>query len=311
MKAKLTEAEFRSALGRIGQLCSRVVWLGAIILICSGASAQNMFVSGTDAGGGEIFKFPLAGAETIVATGLVDPWDLAVDRAGNVFVVDSQCGEIYCGAEVSKITPQGGRSILASGLGYPSDLAVNSTGNVFVADYDHGIIYEYKLDGSRATFASGLYQPVGPVFDSAGNLFVADNGVGDVSQGSIYKYKPDGWRVTIAVLNPGDRPADLALDSMGNLYMADLGGNIYRYALSGVPRRYSRSTFGWVPNSAQSLAFDNAGNLFVVDAGDANGNGNAIYEFTAQGARSTFAKGNTLGETFLCLAFQPMPSCCQ
>jgi hypothetical protein len=311
MKAELTKAKFRSALGRVGPLCSRVVWLGAIILICSGASAQNMFVSGTDAGGGEIFKFPLAGAETIFATGLVDPWDLAVDRAGNVFVVDSQCGEIYCGAEVSKITPQGGRNILASGLGYPSDLAVNSTGNVFVADYDHGIIYECEPDGSRAIFASGLYQPVGPVFDSAGNLFVADNGVGDVAQGSIYKYKPDGSRVTIAVLNPGDRPADLALDSMGNLYMADLGGNIYRYALSGVLRRYSRSTFGWVPNSAQSLAFDNAGNLFVVDVGDANGKGNAIYEFTAQGARSTFAKGNTLGETFLFLAFQPMPSCCQ
>ena len=53
MKTKLTEAKFRSALGRVGQLFSRAVWLGAVILICSSASAQNMFVSGTDAGGGE------------------------------------------------------------------------------------------------------------------------------------------------------------------------------------------------------------------------------------------------------------------
>jgi sugar lactone lactonase YvrE len=311
VKSKLTKTKFRFAFGRIGQLCTRIVWLGAVILICSGAFAQSMFVSGTDAGGGEIFKFPLTGAETIFATGLVDPWDLAVDRAGNLFVVDSQCGEIYCGAEVSKITPQGGRTILASGLSYPSDLAVDNAGNVFVADCERGIIYEYKQDGSRATFASGLYHPVGPVLDSLGNLFLADNSIGNISQGSIYKYKPDGSHVTIAVLNPGDRPADLALDSMGNLYVADLGGNIYRYALSGVLRRYSRSTFGSVPNSAQSLAFDNAGNLFVVDVGDATGKGNAIYEFTAQGARSTFAKGDTLGETFLWLAFQPMPSCCQ
>ena len=59
---------------------------------------------------------------------------------------------------------------------------------------------------------------------------------------------------------------------MGNLYMADLGGKIYKYALSGVLRRYPRTMFGSVPNSAQSLAFDLAGNLFVVDAGDANGN---------------------------------------
>jgi DNA-binding beta-propeller fold protein YncE len=311
MKAKVTEAKCSAAFGRVGQLFSRVAWFGAVILICSGASAQNMFVSGTDAGGGEIFKFPLAGPETIFATGLVDPWDLAVDRAGNLFVVDSQCGELYCGAKVNKITPQGVRTILASSLSYPSDLAVDSGGNVFVADCDRGIIYEYKPDGSRATFASGLYHPVGPVFDSLSNLFVADNGAGIISQGSIYKYKPDGSRVTIAALDPGDRPADLALDSMGNLYMADLSGNIYRYALGGVLRRYSRTTFGSVPNSAQSLAFDSAGNLFVVDPGNANGNGNAIYKFTAQGARSTFAKGEALGESFLCVAFQPMQVCCQ
>jgi len=311
MRTKLTEAKFRFALGRIGQLFSRVVWLGAVILICSSASAQNMFVSGTDAGGGEIFKFSLAGSESIFATGLVDPWDLAVDRAGNLFVVDSQCGELYCGAKINKISPQGVRTIFASSLSYPSYLAVDNSGKVFVGDYDHGIIYQYKPDGSRATFASGLYHPVGMAFDSAGNLYVADNSVGDISQGNIYKYKPDGSRVTIGVLNPGDRPADLALDSMGNLYMADLGGDIYRYSLSGVLRRYSRMTFGSVPNSAQSLAFDSVGNLFVVDVGDANGRGNAIYEFTAQGARSTFAKGEALGESFLCVAFQPMQVCCQ
>ena len=311
MKATVTEAKCSAALGRVGQLFSRVAWLGAVILICSSASAQNMFVSGTDAGGGEIFKFPLAGPETIFATGLVDPWDLAVDRAGNLFVVDSQCGELYCGAKINKITPQGVRTILASGLSYPSDLAVDRRRQLFVADYDNGIIYQYKPSGSRATFASGLNHPVGMALDSAGNLFVADNSIGNIYQGSIYKYKPDGSRVTIAVLDPGDRPADLALDWMGNLYMADLGGKIYRYDLSGVLRRQGRTTFGSVPNSAQSLAFDSVGNLFVVDVGDANGKGNAIYEFTAQGARSTFAKGEALGESFLCVAFQPMQVCCQ
>ena len=129
---------------------------------------------------------------------------------------------------------------------------------------------------------------------------------------SIYKYTPNGSRVTIAVLNPGDRPSDLAFDSMGNLYIADLGGNIYRYALGGVLRRYSRTTFGSVPNSAQSLAFDSAGNLFVVDAGDVDGIGNAIYRFTAQGTRSIVAPVDVdgAGESFSCLAFEPIP-CCQ
>src|SRR5262249_39085105 len=95
------------------------------------------------------------------------------------------------------------------------------------------------------------------------------------SEGSIYEYAPNGSRVTFAVLDSADRPAGLAFDSMGNLYMADLGGNIYEYHL-GILRRYPRTTFGSVPNSAQSLAFDTSGNLFGVDGGDVNGNGNMI-----------------------------------
>jgi hypothetical protein len=43
--------------------------------------------------------------------------------------------------------------------------------------------------------------------------------------------------------------------------------------------------------------------------GDVNGNGNMIYKFTAQAVRTPFASGQTLGETFAYLAFQPVPSC--
>ena len=186
---------------------------------------------------------------------------------------------------------------------------------MFVTDYDRGVIYEYKPTGSRAIFASGLHHPVGMAFNSAGNLFVADNSIGNVYQGRIYEYKPSGSRGIFAVLEPSDRPADLAFDSMGNLLMADLGGKIYKYNLNGVLRRHIRTTFGSVPNSAQSLAFDNVGNLFVVDAGDVNSSSaipNAIYKFTQRGARSAFASGQALRETFVCLAFEPMiPVCCQ
>jgi len=316
MKAKLTETKFKSAFGRVGQLFSRVVWLGAAILICSGASAQNMFVSGRDARGGEIFQFTWDGVQSIFASGLYKPWDMAFDGAGNLFFVDYEIvgGDLRGNAAIFKIIPNGTLTIFASRLSYASSLTVNKAGNLFVADYDNGIIYQYKPTGSRATFASGLYHPLGIALDSAGNLFVADNSIGNIYQGSIYKYKPDGSRVTIAVLDPGDRPADLAFDNMGNLYMADLGGKIYRYDLSGVLRRQGRTTFGSVPNSAQSLAFDSAGNLFVVDAGGVNSTGNvipnAIYNFTQQGARTAFASGQGLGESFACLAFQPRP-CCQ
>ncbi|HEY4272579.1 MAG TPA: hypothetical protein VGM65_11280 [Candidatus Udaeobacter sp.] len=315
MKTKLTETKFKSAFGVAGQLFVRMVCLGAFILICSSAPAQNVFVSGRDAGGGEIFKFSWDGGQSIFASGLYKPLDLAFDSAGNLFFVDYEILDNGGPAAIYKITPNGTLSIFASRLSYQSYLAADSAGNLFVADYDDGVIYKYKPNGLRATFASGLYHPIALAFDSAGNLFVVDNSVGNIYQGSIYKYKSDGSRVTLAVLDPSDRPADLAFDSLGNLFMADLGGNIYEYSLSGVLRRQGRITFGSVPNSAESLAFDSAGNLFVVNVvngGVVNGNGNAdaVYKFTQQGVRSTFASGQALAETFSHVASQPLP-CCQ
>jgi len=218
-------------------------------------------------GCGVVYKFTWDGRQSIFASGLTDPWDVAFDRAGNLFVVNYDRDELFGEAAVYKITPNGVQTTFASGMSYPSYLAVDSTGNVFVADSEHGIIYKYKPTGSRATFASGLHYPVGMAFNSAGNLFVVDNSAGNIYVGSIYEYKPDGSRGVFAVLNPGDRPDDLAFDSMGNLLLADLGGNIYRYDTSGVLHRHRRTTFGSVPNSAPSLACDSAGSLLVVDAG--------------------------------------------
>jgi hypothetical protein len=313
MKINLTKTNFKFGVGSVSHLFSSAVWLVALFLICSSAWAQNLFVSGADAGGGKVFRFTWDGGQSIFASGITDPWDVAFDNAGNLFVVDYDRSGLRGDAVVYKITPNGVRTIFASGLSYPCYLAVDRANNVFVADYDHGVIYEYKPTGSRATFATGLHHPVGLAFDSLGKLFVADNSAG-MYQGHIYEYKPNGSRGTFAVLDPSDRPADLAFDSMGNLLMADLGGNIYKYNLNGVLRRYIRTILGSVPDSAQSLAFDGAGNLFVVDAGGVNDSGgaapNAIYKFSQQAVRSTFAKGGALDETFACLAFQP-PVCCQ
>ena len=53
---------------------------------------------------------------------------------------------------------------------------------------------------------------------------------------------------------------------------------------------------------------------FFTDAdksGDASGKGNAVYQFTLKGKRSTFASGQAYSETFSHIALQPMPVCCQ
>src|SRR5437870_12818041 len=88
MKNKQTEANLKPALGLPCHLLSRVLCLGALILICSSAPAQNLFVSGSDAGGGKIFKFTWDGVQSTFASGLMGPSELAFDSAGNLFVAD-------------------------------------------------------------------------------------------------------------------------------------------------------------------------------------------------------------------------------
>ena len=319
MKTQLTNS--KSVFGLAGRLFSRAACVGAIILICSSASGENLLVSGNGSlkncqrgGCGVVYKFTWDGGQSIFAGGLTDPWDLAFDSAGNLYAVDYDRSGRLGDAAIYKIAPNGARTTFASGLSYPSYLAVDRAGNVFVADYNRGIIYEHKPTGSRATFATGLHHPTGLAFDSLGNLFVADNSAGNIYDGSIYEYRQNGSRTTFAVLNASDRPADLAFDNMGNLLMADLNGNIYKYNLNGVLRPHTRTIFGSVPNSAQSLAFDSVGNLLVVNAGNLNSTGtgapSAIYKLTQQGVRSTFASGQGSSESFACLAFQPMV-CCQ
>ena len=302
----LTKTNFTSGIGIVSHLFSSAVCLVALFLICSSASAQNLFVSGhnwNSAGGreilddeanGAIFEFTWDGRQSIFASANF-PRDVTFDNRGNLFFADcSGCWTPHPVVVIYKIAPNGAWTTFASGPGYyTSYLASDTAGNLFVADSDHGIIYKYKLNGSRTTFASGLYRPVGLACDSMDNLFAVDNSAGNIHQGSVYRYKPDGSRTTIAVLDQSDRPTDLALDSMGNLFMADLGGNIYRYDLH-ILRRYPRTTFGSVPNSAQSLAFDSAGSLFVVDAGDVNGSGNMIHKFTQQGVRSRLPRDRVL-----------------
>src|SRR2546430_7187188 len=129
MKTKQTETKFKSAPGLACYLFGRVLCLGAVILIYSSASAQNLFVSVSgqawgNPGRGSIYKFTPNGARTTFAVGLNYPQGLAFDSAGSLFVPD--------GNAIYKFSlGDGVRTTFASRLSSPVALAFDSAGNLF------------------------------------------------------------------------------------------------------------------------------------------------------------------------------------
>src|SRR5438105_364073 len=136
MKNHETKTKSKTTLGVARHLFSRAVCLGAVVLICSSAPAQNLFVADGYSNTGNIYKFTPDGVLTTFASG---SGSLACDSTGNVFVSDYGNG----------VMPK-------SGIG-------------------NGAIYKFTPAGVRSTFASGLNGPTALAFDSAGDLFVSED----------------------------------------------------------------------------------------------------------------------------------------
>ena len=166
-------------------------------------------------------------------------------------------------------------------------------------------------DGGPATGA-GLNSPTGVAVDSSGNLFIADfdnhrirkvdatTGIITTVAGiGAQGFSGDGGPATSAKLNA---PVDVAVDSSGNLFIADANnyrirkvdtsGNISTVAGNGT-RGFSGD--GGPATSAQlkfpdGVVVDSAGNLFIVDTFN-----NRIRKVDTSGDISTLAGSGAVG----------------
>jgi sugar lactone lactonase YvrE len=143
-----------------------------------------------------------------------------------------------------------GRAATKAQLAGPNGIAVDSAGNLYIADTGNnrirkvttnGIISTvagkrgasifggYGGDGGMAT-AAQLFNPGNVAVDTLGNLYIADTGnnrirkvtikgiIITVAGNGIRGYSGDGRIATAAQLN---YPNGVAVDSVGNLYIAD------------------------------------------------------------------------------------------
>jgi hypothetical protein len=190
---------------------------------------------------------------------------LAVDIAGNAYVMATDDRSPTLAGTIFKFTRDGERIVFASVPGttpgnepQPSwGLAFDSTGNLYAADGGAQTIFKFAPNGMRtvfvgpSAFATGAY-PVGLAFDSSGNLFVSTECFApDLCQpgsDTILKFTPTGeGRIFATGLTT---PRGLAFDSSGNLFVAEAGlpeipgGDILKFPPGGDPPTVFASGFG-------------------------------------------------------------------
>jgi trimeric autotransporter adhesin len=274
--------------------------------------------------------YPSFSGDTALAnqSSLNHPQDVAVDSSGNVYIADT------LNAAIRKITSDGkintvagsasigykgdGGAATSAGLIEPYALAVDGSGNIFIAEPEDGRIRQvdgkanintiagngtlgFGGDGSAATNAM-FYLPTGVAVDSSGNVYIADsqnNRVRKLSGSTVstvagnggLSYSGDGGAATKAQLNT---PQAVAVDGAGNFYIADTANHVVRKVaangtISTLAGTGAAGSGGSQLNSPQGVAVDSGGNVYISDTQ------NARVLKVAGGAVSTVAGSGTVG----------------
>ena len=233
---------------------------------------------------------------TTHASSFNGPFGLAFDSAGSIFVTDysnNRIRKVTSGGTVSTLAGSGtagstdGTEATASFNG-PTGVTVDSTGNVIITEYVNNSLR--RISTAVATYGQvttlgSFTGACGVAIDSAGNIYVSETG-----NHRIIKRTPTGTITTLAgsgsVGSTDDTgsaasfnyPNGIAIDSAGNIFVADYSNNRIRKVTSaGVVSTLAgngAAAFADGPatnasfNGPKGVAVDSAGNVYVADFGN-------------------------------------------
>ena len=254
-------------------------------------------------------------------------------------------GLIYLIAGAYGNTTAAGENIaaLSATFSYPYGIALDSWGNIYISDTSGGAVRKIdKTTGIITTYAgmlgdstcsSGgtgegvpatsacLNAPMGLAFSSSWDLYIADSGSSAIrkvsaSTGLITtvagELNSTGYDDGVSAKNYPTLtyPSGIAVDSSGNLYIADT----YNYAvrkvtastgiistIAGTLQNNNSGTFAFSTTATNAyfagpsaLSFDSTGNLYIADTGSGS---SVIVKVDPSGSMTWVAGTGTAGST--------------
>ena len=194
-------------------------------------------------------------------TGLEYPGAVAVDTAGNVYIVDSyKNGDNH--GRVLKL-PAGSTTQVElpfTGLGYPFSVAVDTGGNVYVGDSDNNRVLELPA-GSTTPVKLPFTDPISPTgvaVDTRGNVYVAD-----IHNTARVLKLPAGSTTQVELPFPSGTAGAVAVDTAGNVYVTDAPNDRVLKLPAGSTTPIQLPFTGL--REPAGVAVDTRGNVYVTD----------------------------------------------
>ena len=228
-----------------------------------------------------------------------DPWGVAVDGAGNVYVTD------YSNSQVLMETPSGNgyteSAIITSGLNHPNGIAVDASGNLYIVDSGNVRVVKETLSGGSytlsviATSTNGLGAPVAVAVDGGGNVYIADQGSGAIPS-AVYKETAQGNSYSQTVVGSGlNWPSAIAVDAKGNVYIAD-SNNSRILMETPASNSYSQTAIVSGLSDPTAVAVDSSGNVYFATQGtNYYGTGQVFRASQQAGSYTQVPLGASLG----------------
>jgi DNA-binding beta-propeller fold protein YncE len=264
------------------------------------STGSNIYV----ANDGLITEYPATSSGNVAPTTTITSSDIsfqvhgiALDSSNNIYVTNEDLIEVFAAGSTGSSTPTSVISGSNTDLDVPFGITLDSTADIYVTNNSGNTVTVYAAGGNSnvaptATISNpniGLDGPNGIAVDLSGNLYVANNI--SVAPNSITTY-PAGSGADVApattisgALTKLESPVGVAVDSAGNIYVANSG------SLLGVTEYSAGSNANTPPiatisgsntgfTSVNAIAVDSKGNIYVA-SGPADAISDSIEIFPA------------------------------